>query len=907
MAELTEETVQNLNKVLEKTNAMLLTAGNKVSDIKDDIKDTTKNIEKSGKSTTKMMDGLYNTLDKMCETTDSIVGMVSGGAFMASFATMAKNAWKLNNDMTSIAVQMGKGRAHSKELEKSVSGIMKDFGANFENARELVTTLAQSKYSDNIRDAAAGADLFARATGVSSDQVAQLIVMLNKQGDMSAKASNSLLAGMTKVQQKVGISKSGMEALTQQISDMTFNMAAFGKSSEEISRAAVKTTAFVGALEQVGVSAQRATQLLNDLTDPDRIEDNILLYSQLGLSIEDAMNGGVEEALNSDAFKEMADKITAMGPVAGSQFAKSMGLSYKEVTRMAKMEAGGMESLIEEAMTPEEKSLDALQKMTAEAEGLGKKIGNFFNKIEGFLLRAGPLVLTGLTVIAPKILKLIKETFQKAGQGKDGIQASVATEVAEGIKMGGGPLFRARVLSSKFAESGAEALKNKRMMGEANTQEKLGSIRKEREDIAGKLGELKGDDSKISIQMQAKLRSRLNKLDKEEQSLKEKYIRQLEKRGVDTEKLDKANNNLNKALKAQAKQQEAFNKREARINALKQKALGATGKELEELNKTINEEEARHKEMSKQLIKANNSVENYQKEIKDISEGNKASKGNSILGNLVSGVKDRAKASAGNIGKAALSGLSGVLKHIGPMAIGMTIISKILQSMQQPLENLMNNVFKNLKPFMDVVTGVLCKVLNSLVKNLLPPMLTVLGYLLKVLNFILKPIEGILKGLSKLPGMGFLADVAEGLNEITGSSNALIDAAKNIKNSNEDLTAATEENTEAAEAAPTITAVGGKAVMTNGGNSPTANGSIGSITQSTKEQKSDEERNKEAQRDSLEKDKAAQAESQTAKLNDLVAQFNKAIDYLKQIAAGVSNNQFNGANFSTSGLSGESF
>ena len=44
MAELTEETVQNLNKVLEKTNAMLLTAGNKVSDIKDDIKDTTKNM-----------------------------------------------------------------------------------------------------------------------------------------------------------------------------------------------------------------------------------------------------------------------------------------------------------------------------------------------------------------------------------------------------------------------------------------------------------------------------------------------------------------------------------------------------------------------------------------------------------------------------------------------------------------------------------------------------------------------------------------------------------------------------------------------------------------------------------------------------------------------------------------------
>ena len=318
-------------------------------------------------------------------------------------------------------------------LKDSVIDLQKEYGTSYENAKEYVSELAKMKYDGNIRDAAAGIDLYNRATGVAKGLTVELTNTLSKGADMSTGDINSMYASMAKVQQQVGISEKGMNALTQTINEMAANMTAFGKGSEEIKQMATQTTALVGALENVGISAQRSTQLINQLTDPDRIEDNILLYSQLGISMEDAMSGNFDLKNFDGQLKDMAQRIVDMGPIAGSSFAKSMGMTYKEAQRMANLEEGSMEAMGEAAKTTEEQSLDTLKLLVENTEGFGKTMESNMNKFEGKLKSLPQHILIGLLVLTPALIALGRSIVMKMFSKKK-IQASVADGAKDGVK-----------------------------------------------------------------------------------------------------------------------------------------------------------------------------------------------------------------------------------------------------------------------------------------------------------------------------------------------------------------------------------------------------------------------------------------------------------------------------------------
>lgn len=955
----TEETFKKLDATLEKTNSLLSTLSNQTNQIKDDVGDVEESFEginKKGTKTVKMMDGLYNTLDKMATTADNIVSMVSGGAFITSLATIAKHSWELNNNMTALAVQMGKGREHAKVLERSVSGMMKEIGSRYEDAKNLVTTLAENKYADNLFEAAKGADLFSRATGVSAGAVAQLTTQLNKQADVSAKTSNAILAGMVKIQQKVGISRQGMEALTEHISEMASNMAAFGKSSEEIQRAAIKTTAFAGAMEKVGISAQRAVSLIEQLTDPDRIEDNILLYSQLGLSLEDAMSGGIEAAMDSGAFSEMANRIMSMGPIAGSQFAKSMGLSYKEVSRMAKMQSEEVNGLVNEAMTPEEKSLEVLKDLTAQTEGLGKTIEGFFNKIQGFLLGFGPIILTTLTVLGPKLLKLFTGLIRKITTGdKDSLQASVATGVEDGIREGltrsgiqasvrtsleskvpdnlraGGLMYNVRAKGETFNVAAKKEAENSKQKHIAVLQEQRAATSQREADISYRLDYLKAKD-KEKLTKNEKLDIAF--LEKEMLKVQEnlnKYSLALEKEGVFLDKVQEAEQHVLKANERHSSAQDKLKFIIDRENALRQKQLGATEEEYIAIQKIIDNLKVEGKtrdDLEKELKLATQEQKTANDRLAAVNRGDNTTVedkkvNRSFLGNVASGIKTRIATRATEFkrniteggtlskkqvaGKVAISGLKGltkgiggILKVAGPMMIVMTLIGKVMDKLREPLENLIENLVEYMDPLIKALMPIIKNVLNVLVKNLLPPLLKVLAAVLNVLHVLLTPLTGLLKGLANLTHSKTLGAIADTLDSITGPevTGALVKAADDISKSNKDLTDKTEENTEATAAVgeepPTIMAINGQAVMQNSGSSAVVNPTAGSTVQTTQSVSSDAEKNKEARQESNRVDQMSVLSQQAQILQDLRAQFDKSVEYLKKIADSMSTSPFKG-------------
>ena len=945
MADLSEEAIknlttatENLNKTLEKTNAAYLEAGSKVNDIKDTTNEINKAVEKK---TVKMFDGLNSTLDKMVESSESIVGMITGGTFIASLGTIAKHAWSMNDSMTAMAVRMGQGTKHAKVLEGSVSSMMKSFGAGYDDAIDVVSALAESKYADNLQAAAAGAEMFARATGVTNSSVTQLTDSLNKQAGMSAKSTNAVYAGMVKIQQTVGISKGGMEALTYSIHDMALNMASFGKSSDEIQRAAIKTTALAGAMEKVGISAQRTVALMDQLSDPDRIEDNILLYSQLGLSIEDALNGGVQEALSGDAFKEMAQRITDMGPIAGSAMAKSMGLSYKEVTRMAKMETGSMDSLIEDATTQEDEALDKLNEFAKNIEGIGGKIKHFFHQAEGWILGLGPILLTGLTLIAPKILALFRNIVAKlTGRENGGMQASVETGVSEGVKDGiqngikysgiGGKLYDIRKFSEDFFKSGNQARQNVQNEKVSGLRENYADTKRKQEEIESKIREIKENARKNGGPTKNDSKN-INFLESQrEKAARElsKYVTLLAGENMTFEKYEGLNNKIKEREAAKLKAEEGLAEKNKRLSALREKLISATGeqeKEIKEAIKTLTE----NTQAEKSLEVANRLLENARQELAEAESGGAAGESKkrktpaSMLGQLIIGTTERAGAKLdswkNNItenGKHSLGGaiaikgakglakgMAGLAKSFGPMAIVMAVIGKVLDKLKDPLMNLVDNLVKELSPLFEALMPIISNVLNTLAKALMPPILKVLSGLLSVLHYLLKPLQWILDGLSHIPGLGFLKDISKSLDEITGPkvTGALSQAANNIANSNKDLTKATEENTETTkEEIPTIKVEGGQAIMT-GNSSQTVNSSVGSTTQSTQSVSTDEEKNKEANKEAREKNNSNELENQTDLLRETETHLRKIADLFSQLLGNLNTPSKIGEQFSLSG------
>ena len=478
MADLTQEDISNLTssmkemtKVIENNNKLLLKSGDIYDNTKNTQKEISKNLEKQGKlykdntAEIKKQNALIqNTKELAGDILSSFTKLsiiFTSGGIVGAVGKIVKDAVSLDNVTTALAARMGK-MVQKAELKGAVNSLQADLGATYDAAVGIVSTLSSKRYVDNITEAAKGANLFSRATGMGYVEVANLMTELNKGAHLSTSSINAMLTGIVKVQQNIGLSEEGMVAATESIKKAAVNMSAFGKSSTDIQKMANYTTALVGAMEKVGIAAGDAAQLVDRLTDPDRIEDNILLYSQLGVSMEDALSGNFDLSSMDGQLKEMAQRIVDMGPVAGSQFAKSMGMSYKQATQMAKMEGNEVAQVGEAAQTAEDGALDTMQQLEKQTEGFGKSMETAFNKLEGKIRGLPKIALVAGGLLIATILSQAKKKLMEFSQDVTSPkQMSVLTEgigsaVALGFNKGLSKAEQVLLETGKVAKRGLE-------------------------------------------------------------------------------------------------------------------------------------------------------------------------------------------------------------------------------------------------------------------------------------------------------------------------------------------------------------------------------------------------------------------------------------------------------------------
>ena len=397
-----------------------------VDELKKATKEFNKEQEKEGKQTKANTSSIKNATDALKDfnnnigdTTDALKvlylkDMVLAGGILGLGKALIDTAVKIltfNSELHRTVINAGKGAAGVEAYSKTVVNLGKSMGATQEDAQKVVKTLAELQYLGSAKEIESAAEAsygLARAFGISHEEVTQNTVELQKWGQVSAQTTTAMYADLMKVAQANGLTKNGVSAIMKTTTEWSGMLKAFGKTAPmDVQRYNMSLAKTVSALEKVGISAQTSTKLLEDLTDPTQIEANIPAYAALGISITDAISGNIDPEKMGAGLKEFGEKLKQMGPIAGAQYAKAMGVSYKDAIKAA---SADMAEASQVDMTPEEKSAEAMKQLTEATKSTTEKIQDIFTKIGAKLRSFGPLVM----IVGGTLINFLMKRINKA-------------------------------------------------------------------------------------------------------------------------------------------------------------------------------------------------------------------------------------------------------------------------------------------------------------------------------------------------------------------------------------------------------------------------------------------------------------------------------------------------------------
>lgn len=266
-----------------------------------------------------------------------------------SFVDAIKGAIELEDAANRIARTMVGGTQDIGDFHRAQSKLMADIkksaweaGASIEDMAAVYEGLAA--YHIPVKDLKGLADMSfmaAKGLGLGRDAATQLVAELKHVGRLSGREIKGILNQFATLQQYVGLSAAETQALAKGIIETTRRLKSMGATAALITRYAKETNKLAAMFVKVGLDAQEAANWVSRLFDPDQLENNIVLYSKLGMSIDQAMaimqGAGEIPADMAGKFVDIAKQVTAMGPIAGKAYAETMGMSYKMAQQLGSL------------------------------------------------------------------------------------------------------------------------------------------------------------------------------------------------------------------------------------------------------------------------------------------------------------------------------------------------------------------------------------------------------------------------------------------------------------------------------------------------------------------------------------------------------------------------------------------
>lgn len=185
---------------------------------------------------------------------------------------------------------------------------------------------------------------FGEMAGASAQEGAAAFGKLVGESKAGPAVIKSVQREMLALQNAIGLTGHEMlELINTGLTPIITQMKLLGETDATINRTVTAVGKLTNAFVAAGFEAGKAAGMVQDLLDPEKLTEHVMLFNQLGVSINDAISamtgGGGQDALINrlkDQLPELAKRVAGMG-IAGVQYAKSLGIPYRELLKYQNM------------------------------------------------------------------------------------------------------------------------------------------------------------------------------------------------------------------------------------------------------------------------------------------------------------------------------------------------------------------------------------------------------------------------------------------------------------------------------------------------------------------------------------------------------------------------------------------
>lgn len=272
----------------------------------------------------------------------------------------AARTFGMMEDTGRITSEVVKG-ANSLGIEYERMGAAMQQAGRFKAQMQLT----QKEFLAATQQAAA----FGEATGMGAERGAEMMSKLIGIARLTPDEVKVIQNEFLALQRSIGMTADEMGALSDALVPVLDQLKIMGATTAEIRGLAESTSRMTLQFAAMGKSAGEAGQFIDKMLDPSRINENMMLWSQLGISASDAIaaieGGGTSDFIDrlGEKLPDLGRQIQAMGAQAGEVYAQTLGLTYREALSFTKMDS-------EEA----KKRAKELQKKQAEEKAFQKQL-----------------------------------------------------------------------------------------------------------------------------------------------------------------------------------------------------------------------------------------------------------------------------------------------------------------------------------------------------------------------------------------------------------------------------------------------------------------------------------------------------------------------------------------------------
>jgi len=379
----------------------------------DKLNDEFASVEKHQKRINVLSNAWGKTISKVKGVFSSLAGKVAGVFSIAAIIDATKLTLEYNTKLKSLSYQMGEAGKTTGQLTNAMYSVAKATGISVDKAGDLVIALRKMRVpTKDIAELGSTTQKVSEITGMTAESTQRLTGELIRTGKMGVKSTESILASMVKVQRVIGLTNNEMEQLNETIISSTRILHQYGKSAGQIEKFNKGVVKLAGAFSSVGIKADEASQLVDQLLDPGRVQDNALLYARLGVSMKDALSGDVDPGMLAGKFKSLGTQLKGMSNAAASAYAKQLGKPLQTLRAMADIDMSKLNKSLEGGANASEAINKAWKQQLSPQQKFRKAMEQVKTTISSLLSKYVVPLLAKLTDFVEKNMGKIK-SFMK--------------------------------------------------------------------------------------------------------------------------------------------------------------------------------------------------------------------------------------------------------------------------------------------------------------------------------------------------------------------------------------------------------------------------------------------------------------------------------------------------------------